>query len=424
MHILINISPYRVFDSRSNRLDWVGRTIGGYQIEAVVGAGGMATVCRAFQPQLERWVAVKILTSTEAGNTAFLRRFQREAKAIAALRHPNILTIHDYGEEEGLGYIVMEYVSGGTLKELLNGEPMTWKEVATLILPVARAMAYAHSRRILHCDLKPANILLYRQDWPLLADFGLFQMRGTPDTGGFGLVTGTPAYVSPEQLTGEKVGRKSDIYSLGVVLYEMLTGRLPFQATSTSSMMLQRLLEPPLPMTLFNSQIEPELEKAVFKALARDPQERYSDMDAMETALSNLAQDIVIPTIPPPEMGKVGSTTSLKDHPNTQGPHLIATGTETVIPLPIQKEVTLGRNDPRASRQPEIDLGPHGGAEAGVSRFHSRLRHTAMGWLLEDLNSTNGTSLNMSVIKAGDQHILQNGDVIRCGRLMLVFYEQ
>jgi serine/threonine-protein kinase len=285
-------------------------------------------------------------------------------------------------------------------------------------------MAYAHSRRILHCDLKPANILLYRQDWPLLADFGLFQMRGTPDTGGFGLVTGTPAYVSPEQLTGEKVGRKSDIYSLGVVLYEMLTGRLPFQATSTSSMMLQRLLEPPLPMTLFNSQIEPELEKAVFKALARDPQERYSDMDAMETALSNLAQDIVIPTIPPPEMGKVGSTTSLKDHPNTQGPHLIATGTETVIPLPIQKEVTLGRNDPRASRQPEIDLGPHGGAEAGVSRFHSRLRHTAMGWLLEDLNSTNGTSLNMSVIKAGDQHILQNGDVIRCGRLMLVFYEQ
>ncbi len=405
-------------------MDWVGRSIGGYQIEAVIGTGGMASVYRAFQPQLERWVAIKVLTSTETGNTAFLRRFQREAKAIAALRHPNILTIHDYGEEEGLGYIVMEYVSGGTLKDLLNGQPMTWEEVATLILPVARAIAYAHSRRIVHCDLKPANILLYRQDWPLLADFGLFQMRGTPDKGASGLVTGTPAYVSPEQLTGEKIGRKSDIYSLGVILYELLTGRLPFRATSASSMMLQRLLEAPPSMSLFNDRIDPDLEMAILKALAREPNNRYSDMDEMVNALTELAQDIVIPTIPPPEMGKVGNTTSLKDHPNMKGPHLIVTGTETVLPLPIQREVTLGRNDPRATRQPEIDLGPHGGSEAGVSRFHARLKHTAMGWLLEDLNSTNGTSLNMSTVKAGEQHILQNGDVIRCGRLMVVFYEQ
>lgn len=405
-------------------MDWVGRTIGGYQIEAVIGSGGMATVYRALQPQLERWVAIKVLTSTEAGNAAFLKRFQREAKAIAALRHPNILTIHDYGEEEGLGYIVMEYVSGGTLKDLLNGQPMTWKEVATLILPVARALSYAHSRRILHCDIKPANILLYRQDWPMLADFGLFQMRGNPESGESGLMTGTPAYVSPEQLTGDKVGRKSDIYSLGVVLYELLTGRLPFRATTTSAMMLQRLLEAPPSMSLFNNKIEPTVERAIFKALARDSQDRYSDMDAMVTALAKLAEDIIIPSVPLPEMGKIGSTTSLKDHPSMYGPHLIVTGTEAVLPLPIQKEVTLGRNDPRASRQPEINLDPHGGAEAGVSRFHARLRHTAMGWLLEDLNSTNGTSLNMSAVRAGEQHILQTGDVIRCGRLMLVFYEQ
>lgn len=228
-------------------MDWVGREIGGYQIESVIGTGGMATVYRAFQKQLERYVAIKVLTSTEAGNVAFLKRFQREAKAIAALRHPNILTVHDYGEEEGLGYIVMEYVSGGTLKTLLDGKPMTWKETATLILPVARAIAFAHSRKVLHCDIKPANILLYRQDWPLLADFGLFQMRGSPDLNRHGFVSGTPAYVSPEQLVGENIGRKSDIYSLGVVIYEMLTGRLPFAATSTSSMMIQRLLEAPPP---------------------------------------------------------------------------------------------------------------------------------------------------------------------------------
>lgn len=404
-------------------MDWVGQTIGGYKIEAIIGSGGMATVYRAFQPQLERWVAIKVLTSTEAGNTAFLRRFQREAKAIAALRHPNILTIHDYGERDGLGYIVMEYVPGGTLKDLLDGQPMTWRETAQFMLPVARAMAYAHSRRILHCDIKPANVLLYRQDWPLLTDFGLFQMRGTPDSGNEGHVTGTPAYVSPEQLTGQRVSRQSDIYSLGVVMYELLTGRLPFQAPSTSAMMMQRLLEKPPSIGLFNSQIDKELEAAILKALERDPANRYSDMDAMVNVLAKMSEDIPIPTVPPPEMGKVGNTSALKDHPNMEGPHLIVTGTETVLPLPLQKEVTIGRNDPRASRQPEINLEPHGGAEAGVSRFHSRLRHTAMGWLLEDLNSTNGTSLNMAPIKPGEQHTLQNGDVIRCGRLMLVFYE-
>jgi hypothetical protein len=176
-------------------------------------------------------------------------------------------------------------------------------------------------------------------------------------------------------------------------------------------------------MGSFNDQIEPELEEAIKKALAREPEQRYPDMEAMVNALNSLATDIIIPTIPPPEMGKIGSTTSLKDHPAMMGPHLIVTGTETVLPLPLQKEVVLGRNDPRATRQPEIDLGPHGAAEAGVSRFHARLRYTAVGWLLEDLNSTNGTSLNMSRVRAGEQHMLQSGDVIRCGRLMLVFYE-
>ncbi|NIP24384.1 MAG: FHA domain-containing protein, partial [Phycisphaerae bacterium] len=150
----------------------------------------------------------------------------------------------------------------------------------------------------------------------------------------------------------------------------------------------------------------------------------YPDMDEMVTVLTGLTKDIDIPSIAPPEMGQISSTSALKDHPKPQGPHLIVTGTETVIPLPLQKEVTLGRSDPRASRQPDINLGPHGGSEAGVSRFHARLRYTAMGWLLEDLNSTNGTSLNMSSVKAGEYHTLQNGDVIRCGRLMLVFYEE
>lgn len=403
-------------------MDWVDRTLGNYTIEAEISRGGSAVVYRAYQPQLERQVAIKVLINFEADNEVFLNRFRREAKAIAALRHPNILSIYDYGEEEGQAYIIMEYVPGGTLKELLTGEPLDWPTTAMLMLPVARALAFSHARQIIHCDIKPGNILLPRPDWPLLADFGLYKIMNLPEeSSDHGRVSGTPAYAAPEQMRGDLVDPRSDIYSLGLVLYEMLAGRLPFRSPRSANDIVQRLTRNAPPISLFNKQIDPDLEAVIMRTLMLNPGKRYQDMHSFIKDLSALAGDTK--TIKPVFAHPAHSTGVLHAQPRGAGPHLIVIGTETVLLLPEKETIIIGRNHPRFPGQPDIDLGPYGGVEAGVSRRHARLLHNEEGWYVEDLNSTNGTSVNMSPIQAGAPMRVRSGDVIRCARLMIVFYE-
>ncbi len=404
--------------------NWSGKTIGSYQIAEEIGQGGMAVVCRAYQPQLERWVAIKILQATGASGTEFLARFRREARAIAALRHPNILTVYDYGEERGIAYIVMEYVSGGTLKAYMTGQPMEWPDVATLVLPIGRALAYAHSQGIVHRDVKPANVLLPRPNWPLLADFGLVKLvghqRGITRPG---VSIGTPAYFSPEQASGEDVDHRSDIYGLGIVLYELLTGRLPFDAGSPIEMMLRRLREPPIPPRRINPRITPQLEAIILRALTRDPAARHPTMEALANDLSLVpgATGRVSPSQP---AALPSATTRLGTLSPTAGPHLVVTGTGAMLHLPRQGEVLIGRADPQVTPQPDVDLGPHGGSQAGVSRRHARLLYCPEGWLLEDLHSTNGTFLNEKPVSPGQPVYVRTGDIIRCSQLMLIFYEE
>jgi len=406
--------------------NWSGQTIGGYQIAEEVGQGGMAVVCRAYQPQLERWVAIKILQATETSGQEFLARFRREARAVAALRHPNILTIYDYGEERGIAYIVMEYVPGGTLKAHLTGQPMEWADVATLVIPVGRALAYAHSQGVVHRDVKPANILLPRPNWPLLADFGLVKLvgrkRGITRPG---VSIGTPAYFSPEQAAGEDVDHRSDIYGLGVVLYELLTARLPFEADSPIEMMLRRLREPPIPPRRLNPRITPQLETVILQALARDPAARHPTMGALLHDLSQVPGATGRPLTAPPQPAAPPSATARLDALSpTAGPHLVVTGTGATLPLPHQGEALIGRAGSQVIPQPDVDLGPHGGSQAGVSRRHARLLYCPEGWLLEDLHSTNGTFLNNMPVLPGQPVHVCTGDIIRCGQLTLLFYEE
>jgi serine/threonine protein kinase len=423
-------SDWSVDDDMST---WVGRTIGGHQIAEEIGRGGMAVVCRAYQPQLERWVAIKILRVTDATREEFLARFRREARAIAALRHPNILTIYDYGEEAGSTYIVMEYVPGGSLKACLTGQPMEWPDAATLIIPVGRALAYAHSQGVVHRDVKPANVLLARPDWPLLADFGLAKLVGRqrgitrPGTS-----LGTPAYFSPEQAAGEEVDHRSDVYSLALLLYELLTGVLPFKSESPYDTMLRRLYESATPPRHLNPRITPRLETVILQALDRDPAVRYPTMEALVDDLSRLpgatgrvaAPGPNAPEDRPQSVAAGSVTTRLGQSPRTTGPHLVVVGTGATIHLPILDHLILGRADQYGTLAPEVDLEPHGGSQAGVSRRHARMTHTSDGWQIEDLESTNGTFVNRTRLAVGQSACVRSGDTIRCGQLALTFHEE
>jgi eukaryotic-like serine/threonine-protein kinase len=257
-----------------------GLLIGPYRIEATLGKGGMGTVYRAFDTRLNRPVAIKVL-SDQAADAAARQRFQREAQMVSSLNHPHILTVHDAGEFEGRQHIVMEFVDGGTLKDW-SRERHTWKQVVDLMTGVADGLALAHGAGVLHRDIKPGNILVSRSGYAKLADFGLAKLaegRGVEadltnavTVTGPGVILGTLAYMSPEQALGKNLDARSDIFSFGVVLYELLSGRRPFVGTSDSETLRAIAVAPAEPLP---ANVPTELRMIVEKAIEKDPADRY-----------------------------------------------------------------------------------------------------------------------------------------------------
>jgi len=263
----------------------IGMTLGPYRILERIGRGGMATVHKAYQPALDRYVALKVLPAHLTDEPGFAERFRREARAVAKLEHPHILPIHDYGQEGELTYIAMRYVEGGTLKDLL-GKPLELRLIVDLIGQIGGALDHAHEHGIVHRDVKPSNVLLDRGNWALLTDFGVARMvEATQELTGTGVGVGTPAYMSPEQGQGKKVDRRSDVYSLGVVLYEMLTGRVPFEAETPLAVVWKHVNEPlPLPRSI-NPEIPEAVERVVLKTMAKGPVDRFEKASLLASAL-------------------------------------------------------------------------------------------------------------------------------------------
>jgi serine/threonine protein kinase len=402
--------------------DLCGRTIAGYALEQVVGRGGAAVVYRAFQTQLERWVAIKVLDVEVAGGQSFLNRFRSEARAVAALHHPNILNIHDYGEDQNLAYIVMEYVEGGSLTDRLTSSPMDWSEALDLIVPLGDALAYAHTKGLVHEDVKPSNILMASPTWPLLVDFGLAGAVGLDRRSErSNLKPNAVKYLAPEQVAAEEVDQRTDIYGLGLVLYELLTAQLPFPGSTLAETMILRLHEPPVSARSLVPILPEALETVLMRALARDPEAR-GEMAAFVGDLRRLKETLSSDAAAASD-GDGVITTRLGVQQSITGPRLFIATSGVALPIPSGDEVSIGRADPSRPQGPDLNLDPYGAGSAGVSRQHARLVRRSEAWYIEDLRSTNGTYLNEVRLLPHRPVRIRSGDLVRFAQMTLVFEE-
>ena len=275
---------------------------GRYRILRRLGSGGMADVYCAEDEQLGRRVAVKVLHRRFAEDAQFVERFRREASSAAGLQHPNIVGIFDRGEWDGTYYIAMEFVEGRTLKDIVREKGPAPPEAAVdITLQILRAARFAHNRGVVHRDIKPHNVLIDPDGRVRVADFGIAR-AGTSDMTETGSIMGTAQYLSPEQAQGRAVDARSDLYSIGIVLYELLTGRVPFDADSPVTVALMQVNEPPPPPRAIVPEIPPSLEAVVLRALEKDPARRFADADEFIAALEGgrLAPLEIVPPPPPP----------------------------------------------------------------------------------------------------------------------------
>jgi serine/threonine protein kinase len=272
----------------------VGKTIKRYKIMKEIGRGGMAVVYQAIDKMLDRRVAVKLILTEDTTRERIdrlLRRFNREAKALASLTHPHIVKILDYGEYESAPFLVMEFIGGGSLKARL-GSPIHFVESASLLVPVARALQHAHQKKIIHRDIKPENILINEANQLMVSDFGILKMLDVEESQaltGPGKVIGTYAYMSPEQIRGMVIDGRADVYALGIVFFEMITGQKPYSVGSPIQISMQHLYSPIPKAKQFVRDLSADAELLITTALAKDPADRYSNMNAFAEALENLA---------------------------------------------------------------------------------------------------------------------------------------
>jgi serine/threonine protein kinase len=276
---------------------WIGRTFSNrYRIDAMLGQGGMSAVYKATDPNLKRVVAIKLIHSHLSTDTSFVQRFESEASAVASLRHSNIVQVYDFNNDGGVYYMVLEFIPGETLQDRLkrladSERQLPIEEAIKFTINIAEAVGYAHTRGMVHRDIKPANIMLDVQGQAILMDFGIVKILGGDSHTSTGAVVGTARYMSPELIRGEVADHRSDLYSLGVTLYEMLSGRTPFVADSAMTLMMMHLNDPVPNVRGFRQDIPPELARILERLLAKDRADRYQSAAELTADLRRVLTD-------------------------------------------------------------------------------------------------------------------------------------
>ena len=456
--------------------------IGPYQLIELLGRGGMAVVYKALQPALRRYVAVKVLLPELANAPGFRARFQEEAETVARLDHPHILAIHDYGQATEGSYIVMPLITGGTLREWL-GQTQPLEGALGVFSQILDAVQYAHTRQppIVHRDIKPTNILMRDGEWPLLADFGLARILEPSASGKQGgNVAGTPEYMAPELCRALPADHRPDLYALGIMLYKVLAGRVPFQAPNPTDVMLQQVKEAVPPVRTFNPDLSPIWDDVLERCLAKNPDERYPSAKAMDEAIRaawrQTEQAIAAPhTVGSPNLSQLqtlarralteqnwpraislcseilainpvhGATLELLAQAH-EGLHRQAATLQGQVGIDLRQQLTAALQvtmAPPAEPAPAaltVQRGAQPGRvyaldgsavrlgrgddnavqvkDAAMSRHHCEIRWQDSRYVVQDLGSSNGTYLNGNKVSEAP---LSNGDVIRTGGQVFKF---
>jgi serine/threonine protein kinase len=414
---------------------FVGNYLGQYKLVQYLGYGAMARVYKAFHTELRRNAAIKVLHPHFSSDPDFLLQFKAEAQNLARLRHPNIVQVYDASVAGNYPYLVMEFIDGITLKFLIEEyreKRVRIPLIRTLrtIYSVGLALAYAHQRNIIHRDVKPSNIMIEESGRVVLADFGLARLTTRRSDTETGTIKGTPAYMAPEQALGRASNPRSDIYSLGVIFYELLTGRQPYSDENPLAIAMKHVSDPLIPPRAVVPEIPEEVEKIVLRAMIKNPNERYSTAKEYLQDLTKVRLQIKTTRLPTASLSslqlssdKIASWTA----PNRPGGrhglqvcmHFIDTG--QILNLGLNREYTIGRKHKSQPIVPDIDLSPFKAFEWGISRLHASVSVQEEELKITDIGSSNGTWHAGKRLVVNHPYKLVHGDIVYLGKLKVQF---